>query len=405
MGGASGTPPIAAATADKLSGPVPLTVTFNMSASTAPGGSISYYYFICGGTGFATGTTSPIGSCTYTTPGAYWNELEVQDNHGYVDIISVYTVATPAAGGVDNTPPTVSITSPGTGASVFGTTSIAASAADDPGGSGVKKVDFYLDNTTLIGTATSGPPYAINWDTSSVATGVHPLTAKAADYAGNTGTSSSVSITVTNFTLGVSPTSRTVNQGLSTTTSATVTPVSGFNGIVTFSVTGAPAGLTTGFSPTTVTGSGSSTLTLTATAVAAGIYPLTVKGTSGTLTHSATTFTLTVNLGGALSVNASPASIKVSRSATSPSVTNTIKVTISNGFLGPVTLTATGLPSGATATFTPSSVNVAPGSTGSSTLKVTVTPTTSIGKSNITVTAKSTGGPQAQTKVSLQVNK
>lgn len=402
VGGATGTPPIAAATVDKLSGPVPLTVNFDMSGSTDPDGTISYYYFICGGTGFATGSTSPKGSCTYTTPGAYWNELEVQDNSGYVDIISVYTVATPVGGG-DTTPPTVSITSPGNGASVFGTTAISANASDDPGGSGVKEVDFYLDTTTLLGTATSGSPYTINWDTSSVTPGAHTLTAKATDFAGNTGTSSSVSITVTNFTIGVSPTSASVNQGLGTTTKATVTPLNGFNGIVTFSVTGAPAGLTTGFSPATVTGSGSSTLTLTATAVAAGVYPLTVTGSSGTLTHSAT-FTLTVKLGGALSVTASPASIKVSRS-TSPSVTTTIKVTGSSGFLGPVTLTASGLPGGATASFTPTSVNVAPGSPGSSTLKVTVSSKTKIGNSSLTVTAKSNGGPQAQTKLTLQVTK
>jgi hypothetical protein len=69
------------------------------------------------------------------------------------------------------------------------------------------------------------------------------------------------------------------------------------------SATGLPAGTTAVFSPTTVAGSGSSTATITVGGgVAAGSYPLTITGTSGSLIHSANvTLTVFVASGGALS--------------------------------------------------------------------------------------------------------
>jgi hypothetical protein len=58
--------------------------------------------------------------------------------------------------------------------------------------------------------------------------------------------------------------------------------LSGFNGTVGFSVTGA-TGATTSFSPGTVTGSGSTTLSVSAPR---GSYRLTITATSGSLVHS-----------------------------------------------------------------------------------------------------------------------
>ena len=48
IGGAAGEPPIASAVLDKLSGPTPLTVKIDASASVDPDGGIRYYYFGCG---------------------------------------------------------------------------------------------------------------------------------------------------------------------------------------------------------------------------------------------------------------------------------------------------------------------------------------------------------------------
>jgi hypothetical protein len=188
----TGEPPVASATLDKLSCPVPCTVNIDMSASFDPDGTIQWYYMNCGVSGFTYGSQSPIGSCTYTTPGAYWMMLQIQDNSGYMDLVSAYAVVTPPPGGSDTTPPTVTITSPTDGATVSGNVSITANASDN---FGVSKVDFYRDSGVLIGTDTSGP-YAIDWNSNTVEAGSHTLYAKATDGAGNTGTSASVGVTV-----------------------------------------------------------------------------------------------------------------------------------------------------------------------------------------------------------------
>src|SRR5262249_1290838 len=84
----TGEPPIAAVSLDKMSGPVPLTVNVDMHNSVDQDGTIQYYYIGCGGVGFASGSSSPYGTCTYDTPGAYWMLLQVQDNSGQMDLIS-----------------------------------------------------------------------------------------------------------------------------------------------------------------------------------------------------------------------------------------------------------------------------------------------------------------------------
>jgi cellulose 1,4-beta-cellobiosidase len=99
IGGATGIPPIARATLDRLGGPVPLTVNIDMSASSDDDGIIQYYFMNCGGGGFTPGSGAPTATCTYTTPGIYWLLLQVQDNSGQMDLVSAYVVATPPNGG------------------------------------------------------------------------------------------------------------------------------------------------------------------------------------------------------------------------------------------------------------------------------------------------------------------
>ena len=198
VGGASGEPPIASATLDRSSGAVPLTVNIDMSASSDPDGTVQSYYMSCGDGGFTFGSQSPFGSCRYDTPGVYWLMLQAQDNGGNVDLVSAYVVATPVPGGPDTENPTVSITSPISGAHVSGNVSITANATDNVG---VTQVDFFLDSgTTPIGSVTSSP-YRITWDSGTTSPGSHSLSAKAKDAAGNTGTSTAVPITVDATTL------------------------------------------------------------------------------------------------------------------------------------------------------------------------------------------------------------
>jgi hypothetical protein len=104
------------------------------------------------------------------------------------------------------------------------------------------------------------------------------------------------------FTVSASPSSVSVTQGMSASTTVTVGSTNGFNSAVSLSASGLPSGVTASFSPASVTpaanGSANSTLTFTASATATtGTVNVTVTGTSGSTSHSATV-SLTVNPSG-----------------------------------------------------------------------------------------------------------
>ncbi len=107
------------------------------------------------------------------------------------DVAGNVTVSTSRAVTVDNAAPTVAITSPANGASVFLSTNVQASAGDNRG---VTQVVFY-DGATVIGTDTTAP-YSVGWNLLSVPKGWHTLTAKAYDAAGNITTSVPISVKV-----------------------------------------------------------------------------------------------------------------------------------------------------------------------------------------------------------------
>lgn len=94
------------------------------------------------------------------------------------------------------------------------------------------------------------------------------------------------------YTLSASPSSLTVVQGKTGTSTITVNPTNGFTGSVSLSASGMPAGVTASFNPTSTTGSSTLTLTVSSTA-ATGTSTITITGTSGSLTHT-TTVSLTV---------------------------------------------------------------------------------------------------------------
>ena len=105
-----------------------------------------------------------------------------------------------------------------------------------------------------------------------------------------------VSTPAPDFSISATPSSQTVTQGGSTNYTASVSPINGFTGTVSLSVSGLPSGATGTFNPTSISGgSGSSTLTIaTASSTPAGTFTLTITGASGSLSH-ATTVTLVVN--------------------------------------------------------------------------------------------------------------
>lgn len=94
----------------------------------------------------------------------------------------------------DTTPPTVTMTAPANGATVSGTVSITANASDNVS---VASVQFQLDGANL-GSADTASPYAFSWNTATASNGSHSLRAIAKDGAGNSTTSASVTVTVSN---------------------------------------------------------------------------------------------------------------------------------------------------------------------------------------------------------------
>jgi hypothetical protein len=93
---------------------------------------------------------------------------------------------------VDTAPPTVTITSPASGATVKGNVKIVAAPTDAQ--AGIASVGFYVDGA-LVGTSTSAP-WQLSWNTKRASPGQHVLTAVATDRAGNSTTSAAVTVTV-----------------------------------------------------------------------------------------------------------------------------------------------------------------------------------------------------------------
>ena len=188
------------------------------------------------------------------------------------------------------------------------------------------------------------------------------------------------------FSLSASPSSVTVVQGNAATSTITSTVTGGFSGAISLSASGQPSGVTVGFSPTSITGAGSSTMTMTVGAsTAVGTYTITVTGTSGT-TVATTTVSLTVTgTNPNFTISASPTSLSVARGSSGKS---TITTAISGGFNSAIALSASGQGSRVTVSFSPSSI-AAPGS-GTSTMTVTVNRRATTGTRTITI--KGTGG-------------
>ena len=200
------------------------------------------------------------------------------------------------------------------------------------------------------------------------------------------------------FSVSASPSSQTVIQGSGTSYTTTVAPLNGFTGSVALSVSGLPTGATASFSPTSVSGSGSSTLTVsTSSSTPTGASTLTITGKSGSLTHT-TAITLNVNAVAQkdFTISATPASQTITQGS---NTSYTTTITAVNGFSGAVSLSVTGVPTGATASFSPASVSGA----GTSTFGLSTSSTTPAGSYTLTIAGVS-GNLTHSATVTLVVN-
>jgi hypothetical protein len=191
--GGDTTPPTASITAPANGATVSGTVSVTATASDNVG--VTKVEFYLDGVLQSTDTTSPYAwswnsaTASNGTHSLTAKAYDAANNSGTSSAVSV-TVSNTTG---DTTPPTVSITAPANGATVSGTVSINATASDNVG---VTKVEFYVDGALKSTDTTS--PYSYSWDSTAVANGSHTLAAKAYDAANNIGTSSNVSVTVSN---------------------------------------------------------------------------------------------------------------------------------------------------------------------------------------------------------------
>ena len=183
------------------------------------------------------------------------------------------------------------------------------------------------------------------------------------------------------FTITVTPVSPTLLVGDSSTThtanyAVTVAGTYGFNGTVSFGVSGSPAGANTGFSPVTVTVPNSTTTTLSISTVpwnaAAGNYPLVVTASSGAKARSATA-TLAVQ---DFQLSISPPTQSV---ACNGSTQYTVTATSLNGFSGGILLDSLPPYTNTSESYNPSVLYNGSGTT-------TLTVSTSIGPNCVPVT-------------------
>jgi hypothetical protein len=196
------------------------------------------------------------------------------------------------------------------------------------------------------------------------------------------------------FTISASPTTLNMLQGSSATDSISTT-VLGAAGTVTLSALTTDPGLTATFNPGSVTAGGGSTMTVTVgSSVPTGPQSVRVVGTEGSVSHFADV-AVNVSAPPDFSITATPSSISI---AAGSSNTIAINTAITSGGAQSVLLSTSGLPAGATASFTQNPI--ASGSP--SALTLTTALSTPPGTYTVTVTGTGTSTTHS-TPVSLTV--
>ncbi len=190
------TPPSVSVTSPTSGQTVQGTVAVSASASDNVG--VAGVQFRLDGASLGAEDTSSPYSVSWNTTGvangSHALTAVARDAAGNVTNSATVTVTVNNAPPPDTTPPTVNVTSPGSGTTVSGTISVTASASDNVG---VVGVQFRLDGVNG-GSEDTSAPYSVSWNTATASNGSHTITAVARDAAGNQTTSAPVTVTVSN---------------------------------------------------------------------------------------------------------------------------------------------------------------------------------------------------------------
>jgi endoglucanase len=298
----------------------------------------------------------------------------------------------PGGGSNDTTPPSVpaNLTVTGTTASSV-SLSWSASTDDASGVSGYRV--FRGTGSTPVGTPT-GTTFT---DTGLSASTTYSYTVRAVDGSGNVSSASSAVSATTqavtqDYAVAASPTTVGVVRGASASTSVSITRTN-FTGAVTLSASGLPSGVSVAFSPSGATTGNSVTATFSASSSATlGSATVTLTATSGSLTRT-TSVSLSVTAAGDFTLGSASA-VSVAQGA---SAGTSIAINRSS-FTGAVSFAATGLPSGVSVAFNPSSAT-----TGNSvTATFTAASSATVGSATVTISGTS-GSTSRTTTVALTV--
>lgn len=190
---ADSTAPTVNVTSPTTSQTVSGTTTISANASDNVAVSSVSFYLDGSTTALATDTSAPYSVNWSTTSVANGNHSLVAkavDSSGNVGTSSTvtFTVSNVTS---DTTAPNTSITSPRSGSTIRGTTTITATATDNIG---VTRVEFLVDGVVKATDTTS--PYSYSWNSGTVSRGTHTLRTRAYDAAGNSKLSASISVNV-----------------------------------------------------------------------------------------------------------------------------------------------------------------------------------------------------------------
>ncbi len=169
------------------------SVQINLSWTAATDNvAVTGYRVFRDGNQIATTTTTSYNDVGLAAGTSYGYAIRALDAAGNLSAPSTTVNATTAT--PDTVSPSVALTGPAAGATVSGTVTVTANAADNVGVAGVQ---FLVDGANL-GAEDSASPYSVSWNTTGVANGSHTLLARARDAAGNVTTSSPITVTVAN---------------------------------------------------------------------------------------------------------------------------------------------------------------------------------------------------------------
>jgi hypothetical protein len=258
---------------------------------TDPDGTISAYSWTFPGGNPASATVASPGFVTYSTPGTYVASFKVTDNGGLTSPTVTRTILVPDFS-LAATPSTQTV-SPGTNVAYTATVTAGTGFTGTVNFS-VSGLPAGASGTFTPGSISTSGSTTLNVTTaSSTPAGSYPLVITGTS--GQLTHSATVTLVVSgDFTITVSPASRTINRGDSTTYTVTIAGAQGFTGTVNLSVSGVPKFATATFAPSSVVNSGSSVLTVsTKKQTTKGASTLTITGSSTGRVHSVNA-TLTV---------------------------------------------------------------------------------------------------------------